>query len=873
MKWMDAPAVDEPKWASAPVAKSRADELMERALAAPTEAEYRKLMAEANAAAVEDGQTPAGVVFNPKTGGLTDIGLRKDKGRASAALQGAGQGASFGTMDEVVAGLYGLTGPGTFQQNRDYSLASMRGDLASARENYPVTTFAGEIAGGVAATAPFAVGATGVKEAAKAGAKIGGVTGAAYSAGSAEGNIGERLDDAVYGGILGAGLGYAVPYVAKGAGKAWQAGKRAVADRRIASEAGKAAGSDKATGGLLARILEMDDAQRMRDALARGGDDAMLADAGPTTQGVLDAVIQSPGEGARIAQRRIDDRATRAGQRIASALDDTLGTPDGIITTQQGIRSSTAAARRSAYDDAFANEIDWRSPAGAHLRGLLETTPDDVLRNADALRRMSARPKGIPESAYPEAQIATRQGPGFWTEAADMAERKQVDDFFAAYSAARPEAGMKRPLTNAIRKAGGIDPNSPAAAELYHLGVNPRTTPGLFRRGGMKDLDNLPLGELADTLRFSADDGTGNYASRDAIFQALRGELDGTPVSNAPDMPAGYIDELERMLPEYEARRAALAGPNMPPDPGPVSDIVPMKTVGDIDQIKRALDDVARKETDISGKITDYGMSARNRATALRDALIEAAPGYDDALALGKDTIRRTEAVETGAKLLSPSTTKEKAAMALKGMTEAERSAVKQGVRSRIQDTLDNVRAVPSDPNIDARQAVKAWSDLTTPAAKAKMKMLLGDEWAKLEPALDQAGQALGLRARTAANSRTSSRLSTDAMLKDMSDPGAFRSGDWIDGWSTFTAPVKGAWKATARATPAAVQKSSARTRANLAEILTRPGSTGLLDAIEAIRMQNTVPADSGALIEYLGRIGMLGGVGASSQGLLGQLR
>lgn len=86
---------------------------------------------------------------------------------------------------------------------------------------------------------------------------------------------------------------------------------------------------------------------------------------------------------------------------------------------------------------------------------------------------------------------------------------------------------QKKPFTYRM-KAAGIDPASPAAAELAHAGITPRNTPGLFRRGGLKDVDNLPAQEWQDV---AAEVGVeGDYLSRQGVIDALVREHGGEAV-------------------------------------------------------------------------------------------------------------------------------------------------------------------------------------------------------------------------------------------------------------------------------------------------------------------------------------------------------
>lgn len=101
-----------------------------------------------------------------------------------------------------------------------------------------------------------------------------------------------------------------------------------------------------------------------------------------------------------------------------------------------------------------------------------------------------------------------------------------------------------------------------------------------------------------------------------------------------------------------------------------------------------------------------------------------------------------------------------------------------QGVRSQIDEVLANVRAVASDPNLDAREAQRALQNLSSRAVREKITMLMGDEAAagRLFDQLDQASSALQLRAGVAANSRTFPRQATDQAMDAMLDTPLWRA-------------------------------------------------------------------------------------------------
>lgn len=86
--------------------------------------------------------------------------------------------------------------------------------------------------------------------------------------------------------------------------------------------------------------------------------------------------------------------------------------------------------------------------------------------------------------------------------------------------------GPKNPVTRIIKSLGGIDPKSGFAAELRNLGVTSRTHPGIFRKGGLSNLDNIPVSEQPIFSAKGLDDGNG-YIPEQAFLDAMQDEIAG----------------------------------------------------------------------------------------------------------------------------------------------------------------------------------------------------------------------------------------------------------------------------------------------------------------------------------------------------------
>lgn len=620
-----------------------------------------------------------------------------------------------------------------------------------------------------------------------AGAAGGAIEGAIYGRG--EGTTPEeRARNAQMQGLLGAGLGGAfggaAPIVSDAAQNVIGLFRRSDVD-----SIAKGLGVSKQAATVIRNAFDMGGS--IDDAVAqirRAGEEGTLADAGVAAAALLDATATSGGRASQIVSDAVQSRAERSGAKLMRELGvdpDLVSNPE---VTQRGIRTSTQQARGSAYDAAYSKEIDWRSPAGERLRALIDTTPQDALRSAGQLRRMDRRQDILPDYSGEFA-------PRVYSASAATPDQQEAEAFFQRYAELQRQTAPKRPLSAYLREKGGIDPSGNAARELRARGVTSRTHPALFRKGGMKELDNLVSEEFPIEAIRGQRDATG-YADPEAIYDGLVEEGYGRAMLN-PDQQA-LADELaamEQMVPEYEARLSAAA--MVPDDPGAVSDAMTPRTVRDVDMIKRALDDIARREqgAGLLGGNTAYGQAAQRRAREIRDALAEAVPEYREALAEGADAIQRVEAVRTGADLLKPSTTRAQVDEFVQNATPGELFAAKEGLRGQIDEVMANAKAAASDPFQDAREAAKIVKDMNSRAGREKIARLFGDDAGPILRALDEASASIGMRASVAANSRTNIRGNIQGDIADISGGGAVEAaarGEPIEGTKRIVQAITG---------------------------------------------------------------------------------
>jgi hypothetical protein len=249
--------------------------------------------------------------------------------------------------------------------------------------------------------------------------------------------------------------------------------------------------------------------------------------------------------------------------------------------------------------------------------------------------------------------------------------------------------------------------------------------------------------------------------------------------------------------------------------------------VRQLDYITRALNDVA---SEANGQGTLGGTTALGRAyeglsSSIRGRLRDLVPEYGEALRTAADPIRRSQAVELGSQLLSPTMRRDQLAEAVEGFSAAERDALAQGVRSQIDDTVANVTRTIQDGNLDAREAYKALRDLSSRANREKLTTALGEERARpLFDELDRVAQSFNLRASVTENSKTFARQATNNMVEGLTAPGPV-------GKAAQGEPIKATKSIVQLLTGQTPERMTARQDAiysQIADYLTRPAQQAI---------------------------------------------
>jgi hypothetical protein len=184
-------------------------------------------------------------------------------------------------------------------------------------------------------------------------------------------------EDAITGGAFGGIVGGLTPAISAGVRNAIDFFKSADIGV-IARELGLSPNAAR----VVKNALSVEDLPAAQARLGAVGDQAMLADAGPATAQALDTAMAEGGGALRVGREAVEARAAESGPKLRSAFDAILGKPGGVKAAAREISQGSAAARRTAYNAAFEQPINYASPAGREIEGVLDRIPSKTLNRA-----------------------------------------------------------------------------------------------------------------------------------------------------------------------------------------------------------------------------------------------------------------------------------------------------------------------------------------------------------------------------------------------------------------------------------------------------------------------------------------------------------
>tara|TARA_R110001599_G_scaffold348160_1_gene575128 strand:- start:41 stop:2389 length:2349 start_codon:yes stop_codon:yes gene_type:complete len=368
--------------------------------------------------------------------------------RAAAALQGIPLIGSY--TDEAV---------GFFNED---AAEAMRYSAKAIEDRKPGQSMALQAGGALAATpaiiaaTPAAVtgyvasGLTLLRQmgrAALAGTLFGTVEGAVSGYGRGEGD--ERIETAKSDALIGGGVGGVTAGVFP-AGSAIISSAWSNIKGRSVKEISNKLGISIPSAKVIRVALENDDLPAAQAALDRAGSSSMLADAGPSTGGLLDVSVTSGGKSPRFVREAVESRAEKAGEDMTTVLDNLLGKPKGASTTQKGIRLETVVDRDKIYREAYSKPIDYSGSGGKNIQNFFNRIPSSAIKAANDLMKLEGK-----ESLQILAEIA-ENGKVTFTRLPDV---RQLDYITRALN----QVGDQQ---NATGKLGGSTPVGRATKNL-----------------------------------------------------------------------------------------------------------------------------------------------------------------------------------------------------------------------------------------------------------------------------------------------------------------------------------------------------------------------------------------------------------------------
>jgi hypothetical protein len=448
-----------------------------------------------------------------------------------------------------------------------------------------------------------------------------------------------------------------------------------------------------------------------------------------------------------------------------------------------GVEGAVSGYGAGTNPQSRADEAKWRGAVGTGLGAILGGGAPFVARAGEGAANLASQARDY---------VTGRSVPGISRPAASVLQRAVAGDGqqYARNMANLSRGGSDAMLADASQGTRDLLDASIAksgpAANIAKQRVEERA--GRANQGFRAALDQafgLPQGVKRTETAIRQGSAPARKAAYDAAYRApidwdsTQGFVLEDLIDRVPPQAFAVANKLMRVegeKPAYMFKRQYMVGGGN----GRKVESKILPDVRQLDYLTRALNEVA-DQADAKGKLGGttqlgraYGGLSKDIRTLLRDMVGE----YDNALQTAADPISQRMALRQGQKFLSPSIPRDEAADIVRGMTGPEMAALKQGIRSTIDESMANVKRIVSDSNIDARQALQAVKDLSSDASREKISLVLSpQEQQMFFREFDRNLLGLELRAAVSANSKTAIRTVTDRLVSQTAQGGAIRQG------------------------------------------------------------------------------------------------
>jgi hypothetical protein len=352
----------------------------------------------------------------------------------------------------------GANMPKAYTEARD----AKRGQINQAREEYPVTSMASEIAGGVAYPGGAMKGGAPLVKQVPRMAALGGAQGGAYGFNAAEGDLEDRTDAAKTGAAFGAALGGALPIGVAGA----RVPARSIKNTGASIYDGLLGLFGK-EGGARASAAE----QTALAAVKRSMERSQM-----TPQQILDAVREYEGKPAVLAEvigqdavNALTSLTRRPGstpQKAQAIIEERYG---GFVDRAQDDLEHATGVRRGQASEQFSQLVEDQQKVARPLYNQLSRDFADI--NSDRLDDLS---KTSAIKPLVSAKKPKDLSPGASTDLPDDMS-PQLEAWAQSLLAPPPDSGLK-PLSGAavqeardLAIAQGRDPKSVSRMDVYDL--------------------------------------------------------------------------------------------------------------------------------------------------------------------------------------------------------------------------------------------------------------------------------------------------------------------------------------------------------------------------------------------------------------------
>lgn len=406
-------------------------------------------------------------------------------------------------------------------------------------------------------------------------------------------------------------------------------------------------------------------------------------------------------------------------------------------------------------------------------------------------------------------------------------------------------AGMDAPVAKeAMERAGqyaSLGQMGPATRNLLDLAASSTSEGAAIARQNIEEVAGLAGKQFNDLLDNSFGGAQAAQAIEDALMQSTSGqrrELYDLAYEQAIDYSEPMARKLEELINRVDASIIKNAETLMKREGQPSAQIMAkideagnavfetLPDVRQIDYITRALNNVSPTAA------PEDKNTARALASQIRQTLDSLVPEYASARELAGDVISIRDALDIGTKAFAPSFKRYDLKKAMDGMTGAEIGALKQGVRSYIDDIMASAKASLTDPNQDAREMVRPIKDMLSRAGREKLQIILGDQSKDFLRQLDEVYSVMSMRAGVAQQSKTAIRTMAQEAAKDVIQP---TMGQLAGERGVLAGPLE-ALRRKATETPSQ-QEAFQKLMGEIAVPLTRQGDlTELLKQMQRLR-------------------------------------